>query len=64
MQASTDRNVDANVARGIGKEWSTFRQGEEDLSRHQRETLFEGYFRIFPWNLLPPDRGCLRSKVI
>ncbi len=57
MQVSSDRNVDDNVARGFGKEWSTFRQGEENLSRSQRETIFENYFRIFPWNLLPPDGG-------
>ena len=57
MHASTDRNVDANVADGFGKEWSTFRQGEENFSRGQRETIFENYFRIFPWNLLPPDGG-------
>ena len=37
MDVSTDRNVDANVARGFGKEWSTFRQSEENLSREQRE---------------------------
>ena len=53
----SDRNVDADVADGFGKEWSTFRQGEENLSRGQRETIFENYFRIFPWNLLPPDGG-------
>ena len=57
MDASTDRNVDANVARGFGKEWSTFRQGEENLSLEQRETIFADYFRIFPWRLLPPDGG-------
>jgi hypothetical protein len=37
MDVSTDRNVDANVARGFGKEWSTFRQSEENLSREQRD---------------------------
>ena len=57
MDASTDRNVDANVARGFGKEWSTFRQGEENLSLEQREMIFADYFRIFPWRLLPPDGG-------
>lgn len=57
MQVSSNRNVDDNVASGFGKEWSTFRQGEENLSRSQRETIFENYFRIFPWNLLPPDGG-------
>ena len=57
MQASKDRNVDADVAHGFGKEWSVFRQGEESLSREQRETIFESYFRIFPWDKLPPDGG-------
>jgi ubiquinone/menaquinone biosynthesis C-methylase UbiE len=57
MHLTSDRNVDANVARGFGSEWSTFRQGEESLSREQRETIFENYFRIFPWNLLPPGGG-------
>ena len=57
MHASENRNVDANVARGFGREWSTFRQGEENLSREQRETIFVDYFRIFPWDLLPPGGG-------
>ena len=57
MQASADRNVDADVAHGFGKEWSVFRQGEESLSREQREAIFENYFRIFPWDKLPPDGG-------
>jgi ubiquinone/menaquinone biosynthesis C-methylase UbiE len=57
MQFTSERNVDDNVARGFGKEWSTFRQGEENLSRDQRKTIFENYFRIFPWSLLPPDGG-------
>jgi SAM-dependent methyltransferase len=57
MQVSSNRNVDANVARGFGREWSTFRQGEENLSREQRETIFVDYFRIFPWDLLPPGGG-------
>jgi ubiquinone/menaquinone biosynthesis C-methylase UbiE len=57
MPLTSNRNVDDNVARGFGREWSTFRQGEESLSRSQRETIFENYFRIFPWNLLPPEGG-------
>ena len=57
MHASSDRNVDANVARGFGQEWSTFRQGDESLSREQRNTIFDGYFRLFPWNKLPPGGG-------
>lgn len=29
----------------------------ESLSRELRETIFEDYFHIFPWNLLPPGGG-------
>ncbi len=57
MDRGSDKNVDADVARGFGKEWSTFRQDETSLAREQRETIFENYFRIFPWQLLPPGGG-------
>ena len=57
MHFTSNHNVDANVARGFGREWTSFRQGAESLSREQRETIFEDYFRIFPWNLLPPGGG-------
>jgi ubiquinone/menaquinone biosynthesis C-methylase UbiE len=57
MQVASDKNVNIEVARGFGREWSTFRQDETSLARAQREAIFEGYFRIFPWNLLPPGGG-------
>ena len=57
MDVGSDKNVDAEVARGFGKEWSTFRQGETSLARAQRATIFENYFHIFPWHLLPPGGG-------
>ncbi len=57
MDRGSDKNVDADVARGFGKEWSTFRQDETSLAREQRETIFENYFRIFPWQLLPAGGG-------
>ena len=57
MPTNSKKNVDTKVARGFGQEWSTFRQSEDSLSREQRETIFENYFRIFPWNLLPPGGG-------
>jgi SAM-dependent methyltransferase len=50
-------NVDEKVAKGFGDEWSTFRQGEGDLTPDQRATIFSSYFAIFPWHLLPPDGG-------
>src|SRR5258708_4387026 len=49
------RNIDSDVAAGFGHEWSTFRQGENELSAIDREAIFQSYFRIFPWDDLPPD---------
>jgi hypothetical protein len=49
------RNVDPDVAAGFGHEWSTFKQGETELSSADREAIFESYFRIFPWQDLPSD---------
>lgn len=48
-------NVDPDVAAGFGHEWSTFRQGESELSPADREAIFQSYFHIFPWGELPPD---------
>lgn len=50
-------NVDERVARGFGDEWSTFRQGQAELSDAEREAIFSGYFAVFPWHALPPDGG-------
>lgn len=49
------RNVDHDVAAGFGHEWSTFRQGEGEFSFADRQAIFQSYFRIFPWQELPPD---------
>jgi ubiquinone/menaquinone biosynthesis C-methylase UbiE len=56
-QVSADNNVDPQVARGFGEEWSTFRQDEDHLSDQQRRDIFADYFRIFPWAMLPPGGG-------
>jgi SAM-dependent methyltransferase len=48
-------NIDPDVAAGFGYEWSTFRQGEAELSRADRAAIFNSYFHIFPWNELQPD---------
>lgn len=57
------QNVDTAVASGFGHEWSTFRQGEHDLSPADRLAIFNSYFGIFPWERLTPssvgmDVGC------
>jgi SAM-dependent methyltransferase len=65
MTAMNDvtRNVDSDVAAGFGHEWSTFRQGDAEFSSADRKAIFQSYFRIFPWDELPPnpvgiDVGC------
>lgn len=53
----TDNNLDLAVARGFGREWSTFRQDSDRLSQQQRQAIFDDYFRVFPWHLLPAGGG-------
>jgi ubiquinone/menaquinone biosynthesis C-methylase UbiE len=55
--ARADNNVDLRVTRGFGQEWSTFRQDPDHLSQAQRQAVFDDYFSIFPWHLLPPGGG-------
>ena len=50
-------NIDHAVVEGFGREWSTFRQGEDELSPAQRQVIFDGYFAVFPWGRLPPGGG-------
>jgi ubiquinone/menaquinone biosynthesis C-methylase UbiE len=62
MDGST-KNIDPDVAAGFGHEWSTFRQENTELSRKDREEIFQSYFAMFPWDNLPPgaigiDVGC------
>jgi SAM-dependent methyltransferase len=57
MQISAKDNLNPHVTRGFGREWSTFRQDEDHLSRQQRQEIFDDYFRIFPWHSLPPGGG-------
>jgi SAM-dependent methyltransferase len=57
MRTNADSNLDLQVTRGFGREWSTFRQDSDHLSQQQRQAIFEDYFRIFPWHLLPSGGG-------
>jgi ubiquinone/menaquinone biosynthesis C-methylase UbiE len=55
-------NADEATIAGFGREWSRFRQGA-DLPDLDRQSMFDGYFRLFPWKRLPPnsvgiDIGC------
>jgi SAM-dependent methyltransferase len=49
------RNIDPDVAAGFGHEWSTFQQGDAEFLPADRAAIFQSYFRIFPWDELPPD---------
>ena len=55
------KNVDNDVVRDFGIEWSKFDQSE--FNDDELKKLFENYFQIFPWDKLPPnpigaDIGC------
>lgn len=54
-------NIDARTVASFGDEWSKYDQSE--LHGAELQALFEGYFRIFPWQMLPDnaegfDMGC------
>lgn len=53
MRVFGNKNLDVNVVRDFGSEWSRFDQSS--LSVADRAEMFEGYFHIFPWESLPPD---------
>lgn len=55
------RNSDERTVSGFGDEWERFNQSELDITEHQN--LFNRYFGIFPFHLLPEnpigfDMGC------
>ena len=54
-------NVDAAVVAGFGDEWT--RMPQNSLSAGERNSIFDEYFDVFPWQSLPPgstgaDIGC------
>ena len=58
--AST-HNLDAEVVESFGREWKKFDHTELDPA--QLQPIFDSYFRVFPWDALPPrargfDMGC------
>src|SRR5438270_3985715 len=56
-----ERNLDSAVVESFGREWQAFDQSSESAEELRR--IFDTYFAIFPWELLPPnaegfDLGC------
>jgi SAM-dependent methyltransferase len=48
-----DENIDIGTVAGFADEWTRFDQSH--LTGEESKLLFEKYFRIFPWHLLPRD---------
>ncbi len=58
---SMSSNKDDRVVKSFGEEWNRFTQ--EELPPDERQTIFEDYFSVFPWDTLPvsasgADIGC------
>jgi hypothetical protein len=54
-------NIDPKTVSSFGDEWARFDQ--EHLDESERDFLFDTYFHIFPWGILPEepqgfDMGC------
>ena len=54
---SFDHNIDSALVKGFGKEWEKFSFRENDTSLEYLLAIWEDYFSIFPWNLLPDSGG-------
>ncbi len=48
-------NMDLRTVEGFGEEWTRFNQSA--LGQDESTSIFEAYFRLFPWRLLPADGG-------
>lgn len=46
-------NIDLKTVQGFGEEWDAYDQSA--LAGDELATLFDWYFRIFPWDTLPAD---------
>ena len=54
-------NLDTKTVDGFGEEWSRFDQ--TGMAHRELAEQFDRYFRVFPWDSLPPnavgfDLGC------
>ena len=55
------KNIEIKTVNSFGDEWSRFDQSE--LSHEELNKIFNEYFAVFPWDLLPEkasgfDMGC------
>ena len=54
LQEVLDENYDTSVVKDFGVEWSIF---SNDESIKELQLIWEDYFSIFPWELLPKNGG-------
>src|SRR5687767_7489992 len=47
------RNADPETVAGFGEEWAEYDQ--TGATESELRAIWEGYFRVLPWNALPPD---------
>ncbi len=57
------KNVHERTLDSFGREWSRFTQLDSDFTDIDRQSVFDSYFRTFPWDELPAnafgvDIGC------
>ena len=58
---SSSSNLHKATVKGFGDEWNYFNQSS--LNSAEREVIFNDYFKVFPWDILPEnpkgfDLGC------
>lgn len=53
MNKNRSVNLDAKTVEGFGDEWSRFDQ--TGMSDEDSKRIFDDYFSIFPWSILPSD---------
>jgi SAM-dependent methyltransferase len=61
IEAKAQHNLDPHVVKAFGEEWTQFDQRAASVTDLQ--SMFDQFFRIFPWNALPSqaigfDLGC------
>ena len=52
-----NHNIDPALVEGFGREWEMFSFKENDTSIEYLLSIWEDYFSIFPWKLLPDSGG-------
>ncbi|MFC1521604.1 class I SAM-dependent methyltransferase [Elusimicrobiota bacterium] len=55
IDTDKNRNIDDKTVQGFGYEWELFTQ--DSVTYAEKSSLFDEYFAIFPWHILPDSGG-------